>query len=320
MCTSNYSFTLPRIIILGVESLIIILANIVTVIVFWKRRSLLKQTCFFLINLTVADLMVGVGNIENVVNEIWKLTSSSCTTSWEKYVVLNEIFGCASISFLVLISLERLYAIVWPFRTRATSRGTYVCSIGAVWLLSAVIVVANLLKPAGDVVPWFSIAYMFVCLITISCAYCVIWFFYKKKDPRLPPNRHERDKELAKTLFIVTLLSLITWLPFTVTGTMRNTLKMPGVSGPVLIDVTRFLRLANSFINPIVYCFRIPLFRRTLTEMFLKKMTTGLNVGERQTSSQSETIAAVVLSISYLNVTTKTNHINHNNESVNSSL
>lgn len=180
--------------------------------------------------------------------------------------------------------------------------------------------VANLLKPAGDVVPWFSIAYMFVCLITISCAYCVIWFFYKKKDPRLPPNRHERDKELAKTLFIVTLLSLITWLPFTVTGTMRNTLKMPGVFGPVLVGVTRFLRLANSFINPIVYCFRIPLFRRTLTEMFLKKMTTGLNVGERQTSSQSETIAAVVLSISYLNVTTKTNHINHNNESVNSSL
>lgn len=87
MCSSS----LPKILILGVESLIIIIANTVTVIVFWKRRSQLKQTCLFLINLTVADLMVGVGIIEDVVNEIWKLASTSCTTSWEKYVVLNEI-------------------------------------------------------------------------------------------------------------------------------------------------------------------------------------------------------------------------------------
>ena len=108
MCTWKYSNTLPKIVILGVESLIIILANIATVIVFWKRRSQLKQTSFFFLNLTVADLMAGVGLIEDVVNEIWKLASTSCTTSWEKYVVLNEIFGSASISFLSVISLERL--------------------------------------------------------------------------------------------------------------------------------------------------------------------------------------------------------------------
>jgi len=287
--------------------MIIILANIATVIVFWKRRSQLKQTCFILINLTVADLMVGVGIIEDVVNEIWKLLSSSCTASWEKYVVLNEIFGGASITFLALISLERLYAIVWPFRIRTTSRGKYICSVGVVWLISGLLVVVKLLLPSQDVINWVGTVYLFVCLITISGAYSVIWFFYKKKDPSLPPNRHKRNKELAKTLFIVTLLSLVTWLPFTVIGTRRVTFNMLHFSGPVLLDVTRFIRLANSFINPIVYSFRMPLFRRTLREMFLKKMTTGVHVSEHHASL--EIITPVLLSISYLGVATKTSII-----------
>lgn len=201
MCTSKYSNSLPRILILGVESLIIILSNIATVIVFWKRRSQSKQTCLFLINLTVADLMVGVGLIEDVVNEIWKLASSSCTTSWEKYVVLNEIFGSASISFLVLISLERLYGIVGPFRFKNTSIGKYICRIGVVWLMSGFLVFAQLFRPFHDVVSWVGTVYLFAWLMTISCAYSAIWFSYKNKDPRSPPNRHERNKELADSVY-----------------------------------------------------------------------------------------------------------------------
>ena len=226
-------------------------------------------------------------------------------TSWEKYVALNEMFGGASISFLALISLERLYAIMWPFHIRTTSRGKYICSVGVVWLMPGLLVVAKLLMPFHDVVNWVVTVYLFVCL-TITCAYSAIWFFCRKSDPRLPPNRHERNKELAKTLFIVTLLSLVTWLPFTVINTIAVNFNMPDVSGPVLTDAARFLRLSNSLINPIVYCFRMPLFRKTLREMFLNKKTTGLYVRVLQT--RSETIAPVLLSISYLSVITKTNN------------
>ena len=183
MCTNKYSNSLPKILILGVESLIIILANIATVVVFWKRRSQLKQTCLILINLTVAYLMVGVGIIEDVVNEIWKLLSSSCTGSWEKFVVLNEIFGGASITLLALISLERLYAIVWPFRIRNTSRGKYICSVGVVWLISGLLVVVKLLLPSQDVINWVGTVYLFVCLITISGHILSSGSFTKRKIP-----------------------------------------------------------------------------------------------------------------------------------------
>jgi len=42
-----------------IESIIIIDANIFTIFVFWKNRNGLKRTSFLLINLAVADLLVG---------------------------------------------------------------------------------------------------------------------------------------------------------------------------------------------------------------------------------------------------------------------
>ena len=292
MCTSKHEHPIPWIVILGVESLIIILGNIVTIIVFWKQRSQLKQTSLLLINLTVADLMVGIGNIESVVIEIRKnfMTSSSCETLWGDYVVSEELFGCASIGFLALISLERLYAMVWPLRIRTTSTRKYVLSLGVVWLLSGTVAAAQLLGTAAtliteDIFIWFVTMYLFVCLTIISCAYPAVWFFSRKEDPRLPPNRYKRNKELAKTLFIVTLLSLITWLPFTVVHNLQFTLKGNVAIGPVFHDATQFLQLANSFINPVVYCFRMPLFRRSLREIFTWTKATMLHVREHQTCS-----------------------------------
>ncbi|XP_078364243.1 trace amine-associated receptor 5-like [Oculina patagonica] len=305
MCSRT---SIPWIVIFGVESLVITLGNIITIIVFSKNRSQLKRTCYLLINLSVADLMVGVGTIEEM------LTYSSCSTSWADYIALNEFFGCASISFLALISLERLYAIVWPFRIWATSTRNYICSIGVAWIFSgifaAVRVILNATASSTSIsksfFTWFPPMYMLVCLITISCAYSVIWFCSKKEDPRLPLDRQKRNKELAKTLFIVTLLSVITWLPFTVAYTLRYTSK------GYIFNVARFLQLANSFINPIVYCLRMPLFRTTLRTMFAKKRTTALQVHIREHPACSENNAAVLLSISTLNVATNTYNTKHN--------
>ena len=302
MCTSIYSLSILWIAIFTVESLVIILVNIVTIIVFWKRRSQLKRTSYLLINLSVADLMIGVGNIENVGNGIWRMMHLSCKTPWEDYIALDELFGCASITFLVLISLERMYAIVWPFRMRATSTRTYIYSIAVAWAVSGISVgVQVLLKfsPAISITEafnsWFPSVYMFVSLLILLCAYSIIWFCSRKEDPRLPLNRHKGNKDLAKTLFIVTVLSLITWLPISVVFHLRSTL--------TIFDSARCLQLANSFINPIVYCFRMPMFRSTLKTMFLKKSSSmGIRIQGREHQTHfRDNSAPVLLSVSTLN-------------------
>lgn len=46
--------------VFSLESLAIIVGNTISIVVFWKQRSTLKRTSYLLINLSVADLMVGV--------------------------------------------------------------------------------------------------------------------------------------------------------------------------------------------------------------------------------------------------------------------
>ena len=303
MCTAKENYLLPWAIILGLETLAIIIENTATVIVFWKRRCHLKRTCFILINLTVADLMVGVSNVQIVVAEILKLTSSICYLSWRRYVVLEELFGCASISFLVLISFERLHATVWPFRHRVTPKRKYIGSIVIGWLLSGVVAVIRLLEAfnliTNEAYFGFGAAYLIVCLLLMSSAYSVIWFFSKTQDPRLPINRQIQNKKLAKTLFIVTILSLTTWLPFVVVYVMRYCFHAPDFTGPIALTVARFFRLANSFINPIIYCFRIPDFRKTFKTLFCRQNVPGLKIRKSQQSC-SEANFVVLISVSKL--------------------
>lgn len=180
---------------------------------FWKRRFHSRKTSVVLINLSVADLMVGVSSVEDIIRYICLLSKASCGKDWTtKYFILGEFSGCASISFLVLVSLERLYAIVWPFRSRTTSSRTYMIAVGIVWLLSGATPALALLSKSSEILPvevyeWFGSVIMIACPLTVSCAYALIWFYSKRKDPRLSQNNHKRNKNLAKTLFIVTVSS-----------------------------------------------------------------------------------------------------------------
>ena len=49
--------------IIFIESLVIFLGNTFTVVVFWKNRDKLKRTSFLLINLAVADLLIGLSQM-----------------------------------------------------------------------------------------------------------------------------------------------------------------------------------------------------------------------------------------------------------------
>ena len=58
---ANATFVINCIILF--ESLLIFSGNSFTIFVFWKNRSKLKRTSFLLINLAVADLLVGLSQM-----------------------------------------------------------------------------------------------------------------------------------------------------------------------------------------------------------------------------------------------------------------
>lgn len=253
-----------------VETLAIIIANVFSITIFWKRRIQLRRTRYLLLNLSVADLMFGVANLfELVIMKMRKPLFLTGTSLWEEHVTFEDIFGSASIFFLVLVSLERLFAMAWPFRLRTVSTRRYFKVVGACWLFAGLValieqmVVFKLISHLSYV--WLVSVSCFVCLTLITCSYSLIWILNKKEDPRLPANCRKHNKELAKTLFLVTLLSLMAWLPFIIINFGRFIVEENG--GDMLTFLchpSKFLLLANSLINPIIYSFRMPEFRRAI--------------------------------------------------------
>ena len=259
-------------------SLLVFIGNFFTIFVFWKHRTKLKRTCFLLINLAIADLSVGftapiVVGTHLIPEQIRGSNSSSDAGNIS--TTLQATSSLASVFFLVLISLERAYALIWPLRHRASSTKTYIYSVIFVWIAVLSFGVTILLAAYGYLnysQVWVAICCsVFLALITISISYLAI---RKKLTTRQVPamdsvrNRQiasEQNTKFSRTLFIVIAVSLGCWLPGILAYSIRS-LCFSCVPLP-LLHVCTTLHLVNSLVNPIIYCFRIPIFRETLKRM-----------------------------------------------------
>ncbi|XP_078364446.1 somatostatin receptor type 3-like [Oculina patagonica] len=254
----------------ALECFVIIVGNAVAIYVFWKQRSTLKRTRYLLINLSVADFMVGICAIDNIV--CFPMKNQGCKIV-QKATLVDASFGMASLLFLVLVSLERLYAVVSPLRQRASKTSMYFYFILASWISSAMLFLViypifNHYSISITVKPVIFSVLQMLGLIIICVAYSIILVYSKKEDPRLQEHQRQQSKNLAKTIFIVAFLSVLTWLPHAVINILRY---VAGIQEGEMYRAGQVFRMANSFINPIVYCYRMPEFRNTLRKRFVKK-------------------------------------------------
>lgn len=256
----------------AIECLLIIVGNAIAIAVFWRQRSKLKRTRYLLINLSAADFMVGVCTIDDIV--CFALNNQGCKII-QKTLLVDSSFAMASLIFLVLISLERLFAVLSPLRQRGTKTSTYFYFISASWLLSAMLFL--IIYPIFfhfsinlSVRPVFLSLLQIICLIIICVTYLVIFIYSKKKVPGLQQHQQRQTRKLAKTLFIVASLSVMTWFPHAVINIYRYIGSYTNEKGE-LYRTGQMFRLANSFVNPIVYCFRIPEFRSLLMKASFKR-------------------------------------------------
>ena len=109
----------------GLLATLIVAGNLLTIWIFLKHR-LRKRARFLLISLSVADLLVGLLTVP--------LYIALNTLLGQPYLrvvfALTDIStGIPSIFTLAAISLERMYAIGWPFRHRTLNCRVYIFAI-----------------------------------------------------------------------------------------------------------------------------------------------------------------------------------------------
>ena len=279
--TMSDTTAVPFLCVIIVECLIIIFGNLFTIFVFWKHRNRLKRTTFLLINLTLVDLLSGLAQLVVIGTfSIQQQFPGNIMSSENIATSIQSAFSLGSLFFLVLISLERVYAVIWPLRHRVAGAKGYICGVTFVWMAGIAVGVSTLLA-VYNIIEFVHFAAVLcfiivVSLITICASYLAIRTRLNCRIPAIDSahNRqsapHQKAK-LARTLFIMISGSLVCFLPSTV-GYLIHHLCSKCLSSP-LSFVFNFLYLANSLVNPIIYSFRMPIFRETLKRMKLHKQS-----------------------------------------------
>ena len=261
----------------GVIDALIIISNTLAIVVFTRSKLLRKRTNYFLLCLAIADMMVGTISLPLFIHTLVVFTrgeTSQNLADINNISRLLDIFsGFSSVFALTIIALERLYSVALPNWHRTTPRYTYFILLASIWALAGVLVCIYIFfvyKRDGETksFKYPMIAVFLSCLLMICLAYVGIWMKVVQRMHEKTKKTLEKDKKLATTLFLVTAIFVMTWAPFQAINVFYIELCPESSTCPKLIFtavyLTKFMQYSNSFVNPIIYTFKMPDFRRVL--------------------------------------------------------
>ncbi|CAH3029340.1 unnamed protein product [Porites evermanni] len=217
----------------------VVVVNLLSIILFANNSNLRTRAMYLVINLTVADMFVEgsatffavfhfllygceVGNLFFIfiVEREYKWPPILLVLAMaEVWLSLTSLIGIA------LISLDQMHATFRPFRHRNIKTWVYVVTIAGVWILTAMIVIPlRLIRLYLKVQQQWQLLY-FVYLLRSYCCLCLIVIYVSHTSIALkfwcgtrPPSdgAANRQRKVTVTLFIMTIVSLLLWLPYVV--------------------------------------------------------------------------------------------------------
>ena len=265
----------------------IVTVNLLSIVLFIKNRSLRTRAMYLVINLTVADMFVG-GFSHFLLFRYLSYTLGKCdigkmNLSRELNGIIKFLFfwfPLTSLTNIAVISLDRLHATIRPFRHRLIKKWVYGVTITGVWVLGAMVSTAMMI-----IIITRSIEYL-IYVVYVWQSYCCLCLFvicvsYSSIAVKFlcgaHPQHHgaaNRQRKLTVTLFIMTIVSLLTWVPygafnFLVFQHSTSILKFLSVQELFRLEYSLMtLCMMNSLVNPIVYTIRMPEFRKALLLLF----------------------------------------------------
>ena len=266
-----------------VVAVAIVTLNLLSIILFIKNSNLRTRGMYLVINLTVVDILVGG------LSTLYPLlinTDIGCKIvvrlPWEGNILVDFVslwFPLTSLTNITVISLERMHATFRPFSHRVITKWVYGVTICVVWVLSGMISTATMLLTffgknwSHHQYLWHS--YCFLSLfVTCACYASII----VKICCGARPQHHgaaRRQRKLTGTLLIMTIVSLLLWLPFNIaTFVYHTTDSIRSLSDTKIMRLNTYLLLlfyTNSFVNPVVYTIRMPEYRKALLLLFTRR-------------------------------------------------
>lgn len=256
-------------IINGLVAILAIFGNSLVIAAFVCFKKLRTRTTYFVVGLAAADILVGLLSIPFWIASmvsIWLESVSWMGNSllYRAFIALDVFSGIASILHLLLISLERLYAIGWPVRHRVSSRRSYLFSASMAWCITLG-AAAMFVRPEKNLThfPRFLVLQLcfFIPLILICMTYIMMWIIVKCHTHDANSWNHHKETKLILTIFLLIILFVAAWAPFMAVNTITFLCVKCFIPNNV-VYFSKLLHYSNSAVNPLVYSYRLPEFKK----------------------------------------------------------
>jgi len=276
----NKSLVSARIAIYVLIGSIIVVGNILCLVVFLRTKALRRRSFYLLINLSIADLMVGSSTVLIWIHDLLILQEKRSRDLLPYGFILQYLPQMCSLFIMATVAIERFWAVGYPIKHRQAGKLPYAAFISIPWLLSSLLTVLYLTSSTRfdlvslHVFNYMDIALSQLTLLTIVLSYCALICKIKRtsSNATIRNNRNViKERKLALTLFVVTLASLITFYPVNIYFMLRT---VHGHQFAVSDNLFLFLiaiACCNSGINIFVYMLRISEFKREICRIFLRR-------------------------------------------------
>ncbi|CAH3030615.1 unnamed protein product [Porites evermanni] len=230
------------------EGVLIFGANLLAIFLFVLEKKLRKKSLFLVINMSLADTMLGAVSLP---------------------FFLDSTLAHASLFSAVSISCERFYAIFWPMKHKVSSKRAYHIAICIVWtsavIVSVIFALPFYLLTQKQIAFFIWIPFPIISLFLVCCCNFGIWRKFQKINIRSQEhNRALQNQRLTKTLVFVSAMAVLTWLPLIIFNVAFVQDSTPTQQWYLANGIINLFNFSNSILNPVVYALRIPEMRQSL--------------------------------------------------------
>ncbi|XP_051801246.1 trace amine-associated receptor 13c-like [Acanthochromis polyacanthus] len=286
-------------------SVITVALNLLVIISISHFKQLHTPTNVLLLSLAVSDLLVGllVMPVETVrfIETCWLLGDLMCALSYMTGFTLTS----ASVGNMVLISMDRFVAICYPLQyPNKITRSRAQVSVSLCWACSLLynglilkehlrqpdrynscygecLVVIDYISGTVDLVFTFIspcsvivILYMRVFVVAVSQARAMQSHITTVAGIRARVTAKKSERKAARTLGVVILVFLMTFCPYYYPSLAGQDISNSASSWAIV----SWLVLYNSCLNPLIYAFFYPWFRKAI------RYTVTLKILEKDSS------------------------------------
>ena len=257
------------------EFIIVFVINAFTLVVFERSGHLRRRNTYLIMNLTVADLLIAaVSGPEAILLLKENKRPTKGFGVLHVYLIITDMCWIASLGNLVLISLERLHATLYPFRHCLVGKRIYYKIITFSWFGALTLACGLQISDINGAFlanryQW--IIYVFLTLAVLTTSYVIIISkFIRKAHVQQLGSVMSAERKLSVTLLIVSAASTLTLLPWVIISCISISLDRDLWIEFTPLNIALTFYYLNSILNPVIYAIRLPEFRRALKELFRK--------------------------------------------------